>query len=214
MAAAARDDRRSSGSEEAALRRIIRGASSRCAVPLLVVPAEAGTRWLEGPVPAWRVRGTVWRSGSPLALRRRARGSHEDEVPQRSCAAGAAVGEAGMTGAIGKALERLVAAEAEVLGPWLVDRPAALPLLELKQRAAAPVVDRNLFGLRDRIRVAQHLALRDDGQPPPIALRLRARASLLARRICAASTSRGRDSPMRFILPITALRVTPISRAI
>src|SRR5215510_7052400 len=40
------------------------------------------------------------------------------------------------------------------------------------------------------------------------------RASLAARRICAASRSRGRDSPIRFILPITELRVTPISRAI
>src|SRR5262252_3067371 len=54
------------GLSTAALHRVVM-------VLLLVVPAEAGTRWLEGPVPAWRVRGTVWRSGSPLALRRRER---------------------------------------------------------------------------------------------------------------------------------------------
>src|SRR5215467_735349 len=111
------------------------------------------------------MRGTAWRSGSPLALRRR-----EQEAvaaggrnPQRLCAAGAAVGEAGVTHAIGQAVELLVAAEAEVLGTGLVDRPAALPLRKLKQRAAAPVVDRNLLGLCCRIGVAQHLALRDDG---------------------------------------------------
>src|SRR5262249_16826042 len=65
--------------------------------------------------------------------------------------------------------------EAEVLGPRLVDRPAALPLRELEQCAAAPVVNRNLLGLRCRKGFAQHLALRDHRQPPPVALWLRAR---------------------------------------
>src|SRR5262245_58094735 len=72
-----------------------------------------------------------------------------------------------MPRAIGQTFEHLVAAEAEVLGAGLVDRPAALPLLELEQRAAAPVMDRYLLGLRLRKRLAQHLALRDDGEPSP-----------------------------------------------
>src|SRR6266545_7183223 len=96
----------------------------------------------------------------------RARGGRRD--PQRLCAAGAAVGEAGVPDAIGQALELLVTAEAEVVSAGLVDRPAALPVGELKQRAAAPVVDRNLLRLRCRIGVAQHPALRDDGQPLPV----------------------------------------------
>src|SRR6266550_9365496 len=42
------------------------------------------------------------------------------------------------------------------------------------------------------------------------------RASLAARLCssCLAITSLGRDRPRRFILPMTALRVTPISRAV
>src|SRR4029450_8954410 len=121
-------------------------------------------------------RTNSFESGSPLALRRR---EQEvvlvEEIPQRLCAAGASVREAVVPNAIGQALERLVAAEAEIVSPWLVDRPAALPLRELEQRAAAPVADRNLLGLRCRKGVAQHLALRDDGQPLPVALGLRAR---------------------------------------
>src|SRR5215471_14320836 len=68
----------------------------------------------------------------------------------RSPTAAAPIGDARVAGAIGKAGERLVAAEAEILGAGLVDRPAALPLLELEQRAAAPVVNRYLLGLRLR----------------------------------------------------------------
>src|SRR5689334_2336700 len=160
----ARDDRRSCRPEEAAPRSIICGAFALSSVAI-VVSAEPGIRWLEGPVPAWQVRGTVWRSsGSPLAPRQREqRQLLVDEVPQRLCAAGAAIGEAGVSDAIGQSLERLVAAEAEIISAGLVDRPAALPLCEFKQGAAAPVVDRNLLRLRYRIGVAQHLALRDDG---------------------------------------------------
>src|SRR5690349_3005867 len=87
--------------------------------------------------------------------------------PRRLCTAGAAISDARVACAIGQAGERFVAAEAEVLRAGVVDRPAALPLLELEQRAAAPVVDRYLLGLHLRKGLAQHPALRDDGEPSP-----------------------------------------------
>src|SRR5438094_279665 len=89
-------------------------------------------------------------------------------APRRSRTAGAPIGDARVARAIGQAGEHLVAAEAEVLRAGLVDRPAALPLLELEHRAAASVVNRYLLGLRLRKGLAQHLALRDDAEPSPV----------------------------------------------
>jgi len=48
-----------------------------------------------------------------------------------------------MSEAIGQSRDRLVPAEAEVVASRIADRPAAFPLAEFKQRAAAPVVDRH-----------------------------------------------------------------------
>ena len=53
-----------------------------------------------------------------------------------------------MPQAIGQPFDRLVPAEAEVLGAGVADRPAAFPLAELEQRASASVVDRDVFRRR------------------------------------------------------------------
>src|SRR5439155_20953098 len=59
--------------------------------------------------------------------------------------------------AIGQSFDRFVAAEAEVRGARAADRPAALPLTELEQRAAAPIEDRDILGLWFRERRLKHL---------------------------------------------------------
>src|SRR5882762_7357334 len=64
-----------------------------------------------------------------------------------------AVGEPGMARAIGQALDRGVAAKAEILGARSADRPAASLLAQLEQRAAVFVVDRLLVGRRLRLGV-------------------------------------------------------------
>jgi hypothetical protein len=49
--------------------------------------------------------------------------------------------------AIGQPFDRLVPAEAEVLGARAADRPATLPLAEFEQRTSAPVVDGDVLGM-------------------------------------------------------------------
>src|SRR5262249_25868984 len=123
--------------------------------------------------------------------------------------------------AIGQSFDWLVPAEAEVLGARVADRPAAFPPAELEQCASASVVDRDIFSrrLRPRERRPQHLMLSEDVQegtlwaPSPWNLRARKLAVRLCSS-CLAIKSLGRDRPRRFILPMTALRVTPISRAV
>src|SRR5438046_7409584 len=68
--------------------------------------------------------------------------------------------------AIGQSFDWLISAEAEVLGARVADRPAAFPPAELKQRASAAVVDRDIFSrwLRPRERRPQHLMLSEDVQ--------------------------------------------------
>jgi hypothetical protein len=82
---------------------------------------------------------------------------------------------------IGQSFDWLISAEAEVIGARVADRPAAFPLAELKQRASASVVDRDVFSrrLRPRERRPQHLMLSEDVQvrtlwaPSPWSLRAR-----------------------------------------
>src|SRR6267142_3773084 len=71
------------------------------------------------------------------------------------------VGEPGVAGAIGQAVDRRVAAETEILGARGVDRPAASRLAQLEQRAGVPVVDRLVDSGRRRFGVQrpQHLIL-------------------------------------------------------
>src|SRR6266487_1772986 len=66
--------------------------------------------------------------------------------------------------AIGQSFDWLVPAEAEVLGARVADRPAAFPLAELEQRASAPIVDGDVFGMRLRSgeRRHQYLMLGED----------------------------------------------------
>jgi len=123
--------------------------------------------------------------------------------------------------AIGQSFDWLVPAEAEVLGAGVADRPAAFPLAELEQRASASVVDRDIFSRRLRfperaISMSCWAKMFRRGRFERQVLEIRGRASLAARLCssCLAITSLGRDSPRRFILPMTALRVTPISRAV
>ena len=83
--------------------------------------------------------------------------------------------------AIGQSFDWLVSAEAELLGARVADRPPAFPLAELKQRASASVVDRDVFSrrLRPRKRRPQHLMLSEDvlewtvWAPSPWSLRTR-----------------------------------------
>src|SRR5436189_6067266 len=58
--------------------------------------------------------------------------------------------------AIGQSFDWLVPAEAEVVGARAADRPAAFPLTELEQRASAPVVYGDIFGMRLRPRERRH----------------------------------------------------------
>jgi hypothetical protein len=123
--------------------------------------------------------------------------------------------------AIRQSFDWLVSAEAEVFGARVADWPAAFPLAELEQRASASVVDRDVFSrrLRPRERRPQHLMLSEDvqaGRCGRQVLGVFGRASLAARLCsnCLPIKSLGRDRPRRFILPMTALRVTPISRAV
>jgi len=83
--------------------------------------------------------------------------------------------------AIGQSFDRFVAAEAEVRGARAADRPAALPLAELEQRAAAPIEDRDILGWRlwFRERRLKHLVLGGHAQAralrAPVSLRPRPR---------------------------------------
>src|SRR5262249_24784137 len=72
----------------------------------------------------WRAKRAGWRN---LFRRRSSRA--------QALARCRVIGHAGMARAIGQALDRLVAAEAEAGAARLADRPASLPLVELKQRA-------------------------------------------------------------------------------
>src|SRR6516165_3300324 len=58
--------------------------------------------------------------------------------------------------AIGQSFDRLVPAEAEVLGARGTYRPAAFPLTKLEQRASASVVDRGDFSRRLPRRERRH----------------------------------------------------------
>src|ERR1700719_892067 len=54
------------------------------------------------------------------------------------------IGDAGVAGAIGEAVDRAVAAEPEIHGAGFADRPAALGLAQLEQRAFVRALDRRL----------------------------------------------------------------------
>src|SRR6516225_5243481 len=78
------------------------------------------------------------------------------------------VGDADVAHAIGEAIKRRVAAEAEVRRARLVDRPAAFACTQLEQRAAAPGEDRNVLQARDGLgRQAQEQRLLADDLGTP-----------------------------------------------
>src|SRR6266478_3664999 len=102
----------------------------------------------------------------------------------RCCDGGRPIGDARVPQAIGQPFDRLVPAEAEVLGARVADRPATLPLAELEQRTSAPVVDGDVLGMgmRSGERRDQHLRPGEDVQA--WALRAPSPWSLRARRPC------------------------------
>src|SRR5213078_1807654 len=75
-------------------------------------------------------------------------------------------GDARVPRTIGQSLDRHVAAEAEIGGAGMADRPAALLAAELEQRAAVPIVDGDVLGARRRCgeRCHQYLVLGRDVQ--------------------------------------------------
>ncbi len=97
---------------------------------------------------------------------------------------GRPIGDARVSQAIGQPFDRLVPAEAEVLGARVADRPATLPLAKLEQRTSAPVVDGDVLGMgmRSGERRDQHLMPGEDVQAR--ALRPLSPCSLRARRPC------------------------------
>src|ERR1700757_3295272 len=83
--------------------------------------------------PAWR------RSADPCA---NARCLFAE--PSRALPRAHPVGEPAVTGAVGQAFDRRIAAEAEVISAGCRDRPATGLGVELKQRAGVSVMDRRL----------------------------------------------------------------------
>src|SRR5215510_11129746 len=136
-------------------------------------PRGSGDPVARRTVLAWRHKNSFGFRVPARAGTTSAEGGCSGRTPRRSRTAGAPIGDAGVSRAIGQAGEHLVAAEAEVLSAGLVNWPAALSLLELEQRAAAPVVNRYLLGLHLRKGLAQHPALRDNEPSPGVPFRTR-----------------------------------------
>jgi hypothetical protein len=108
------------------------------------------------------------------------------------------VGEPGVAGAIGQAFDRRVAAEAEVVGARGTDRPATSCIAQFEQRAAVSVVNRLIIGCGLRLGVGRQR--HPVAQPWHVSRAVSLRGGL------------SRRTPG--ILPITALRLTPMSSAI
>ncbi len=106
----------------------------------------------------------------------------------------------------------MTAAEEEVGGAWIADRPAAGVLIELEQAATLAERDHIVDDLRLRLRlelvgqrvVAAHRGPRDPQQGGWL-------RGLRARGSPAAGDLARPDKPSRCTLPITALRVMPPS---
>src|SRR5712675_1161405 len=81
--------------------------------------------------------------------------------PRHALARSRPVGEAGVAGAIGHAVERRVTAKAEVGGARRADRPAAALLAQFEQREALRADDRRaIFGLLFVVERLQHPILK------------------------------------------------------
>ena len=128
---------------------------------------------------------------------------------------GRLIGDARVIGAVGQAAERLAAAEEEIRGARIADRPAAGLFVEFEQRAALPIG--MMFSIELRLR------LEFQSRRPAPARYCRAIAGRGTRIMWRARLARPRrrgggvlarpDRPSRCTLPITALRVMPPSSA-
>ena len=167
--------------------------------------------------------GRVERSELRVANTESRAARRRSTLPRRALRAppgGQPVGKTRMARAIGEARDRIAAAEAEVGLAGIAERPAAAAAGKLEQRAAPRVLDARHLDRRLGKGTTRRPGFcdraenpRDPCRPPLRWRRLRPHPLCQRRR----GRRPGRppvDRPSRWILPMTALRVTPISAAI